>query len=333
MDRLLWLVLLIPALACAYFTSVALAETPNAEPATPKITFERTEVKVPTVKEGQTLSAQFIFSNQGKADLIIDSVATSCGCTLAQFDRVIKPGGKGVINLELQTSGIAGPYRKTAVVKTNDPSNTSMTLTMTGESLSQVKVDKGRNLKLEGCLEQNPSISFTVSDAYGGPLVIAAIENTLMEYLDVVAVPQPDGRSYDLTLRSRVKEPKNFSGPINLLIPESPRVSIHVTADIRGPFTVQPKEIHFGEVKKNLPGKAGRTILVQNVCADKLIINNILYNQDHFKVEERWAEPEQKLKLVVSPQPENLSAGPFEERLGLELNGKVYYVLLKGIIS
>jgi hypothetical protein len=332
MDRMLRLVLLIAVLACAYVTSFAFADTPSTEPATPKIIFERTEAAVPTVKEGQTLTAQFTFSNQGKADLIIDSVTTSCGCTLAQFDEVTKPGGKGVINLELQTSGIAGPYRKTAMVTTNDPTNPSMTLIMTGESLSQVKVDKGRNLKLEGCLEQNPSISFNVSDADGGPMVIAAIENTLMEYLDVVAAPQPDGRSYDLTLRSRVKEPKNFSGPINLLIPDSPRVSIHVTADIRGPFTIQPKEIHFGQVKKNLQGKAGRTILVENACADKLIIDKLLYNNDHFRVEERWSVPEQKLKLVVSPRTENLPTGPFEERLAIESNKKVYYVFLKGTV-
>ncbi|MBI5522445.1 MAG: DUF1573 domain-containing protein [Desulfarculus sp.] len=332
MPRLFRLILLIAVQACAFWASVAFAETSNVEPATPKIALERTEDIVPTVKEGQTLTAQFAFINQGQADLVVESVTTSCGCTLAQFDKVTKPGGKGVINLELHTSGIAGSYRKTATVKTNDPTNPSITLIMTGESVSQVKVDKGRNLKLEGCLDQNPSISFNVSDAEGGPLVIVAIENSLMEYLDVVAAPRPDGRSYDLTLRSRVKEPKNFTGPINLLIPDSPMVSIHVTANIRGPFTIQPQEIHFGEVKMNLQGKVGRTILVQNTCADKLIVGNILYNHDHFKLEERWSEPEQKLKLVVSPRTENLPAGPFEERLGIESNGKVYDVLLKGII-
>lgn len=333
MPKLFRLVQLIVVLACTHLVPAALAETPVAEPTFPNIALERTEIAFPKVKEGQTLTAQFPFSNQGNMDLVIDSVTPSCGCTVARFDKVTNPGGKGMVHLELQTSGISGPYRKTAVVSTNDPANPSITLLMTGESLSQVKVDKGRSLEIVGCPDQSPSISTTVSDADGRPLVIVAVENSLKEYLDVVVAPQPDGLSYDLTLRSRVKEPMKFSGHINLLIPDSPTVSLYVTADIRGPFTVQPQEIHFGEVKKHTQGKVGRIIFVQKACADRLAIDNLLYNHDHFKVEERWLEPEQKLKLVVSPRSENLPIGPFEEKLGIQFNEKVYYVLLKGITS
>ncbi len=333
MHHLYSRILLLAALLGICLASVAMAEPPAAEPASPKIAFERTEIAFPRVKEGQTLTAQFPFSNQGNMDLVIDSVTTSCGCTVARFDKVTNSGGKGMIQLDLQTSGISGSYRKTAVVNTNDPANPSMNLVMTGESLSQVKVDKGRSLELVGCPDQAPSISTNVSDADGRPLVIVAIENSLKEYLDVVAAPQPDGRSYDLTLRSRVKEPMKFSGPINLLIPDSPMVSLYVTVDIRGPFTVQPQEIHFGQVKKDTQGKGGRTIFVQRACADRLAIDDLLYNRDHFKVEERWLEPEQRLKLVVSPRAENLPIGPFEEKLGVQFNEKVYYVILKGTIS
>lgn len=333
MHMLFRLALLIAALACAFGTYVAYAEAPNAEPATPKIALERTEVIFPTVKEGQTLAAQFAFSNQGQAELVIDGVTTSCGCTVAQFSKVTKPGDHGMLSLELQTSGIVGPYRKTATVSTNDPANPSITLTMIGESLSQIKVDKGRNLQLVGCLDQNPSITFNVSDADGGPLAIAAIENHLTDFLDVVAAPRPDGRSYDLTLRSRVKEPKNFSGPIILLIPNSPRVTINVIGDIRGPFVMQPQVVHFGQIAKNFQGNITRTVLVENTCDDKLLIDSIIYNHDYFTVEERWTEPEQKLKLVVSPRTENIPAGPFEERVGIEFKGKVYFIILKGTVS
>ena len=121
-------VLLIAVLACVHLASAAFAETPVAEPITPKIAFEITEIAFPRVKEGQTLTAQFPFSNQGKMDLVIDSVTTSCGCTVARFDKVTNPGGKGMIHLELQTSGISGSYRKTAVVNTNDPANPSLNL-------------------------------------------------------------------------------------------------------------------------------------------------------------------------------------------------------------
>jgi hypothetical protein len=333
MSRLLRLVLSAAVLAVALMATQVLAEPTMTKSNAPKVVFDKMEIVYPNVREGELLKAQFPFSNQGKMNLIIDSVTPSCGCTVAEFDRVTQPGAKGVINLDLDTSGISGTFRKTAVVNTNDPTNPFVTLIMTGETASKIKVDKGRRLDLVGCLGQNPSVSTGLSSIDGKPLIVAGVENPMQEYLTTELSHSPNNRSYNLTVRSKVKEPMEFAGPIFLLVPGAPKVSIYVVADIRGAFTVQPQEVYFGGVKKGQQAEVIRSIAVNKTCVDKLAVDRLLYDPDHFKVEERWVEHNQKLLLVVSPLPENLPLGPFEEKLGIQTADKIFYVRLKGIIN
>jgi hypothetical protein len=333
MSRLLRLAWFSAALAVALIANQAMAEPTMTKSNAPKVAFEKLEIVYPNVREGEMLKAQFPFSNQGKMNLIIDSVTPSCGCTVAQFDRVTPPGAKGMINMDLDTSGISGSFRKTAVVNTNDPSNPFVTLVMTGETASKVKVEKGRRLDLVGCMGENPSVSTGLSSVDGQPLIVAGVENPMQEYLTTELSHSPGNRSYNLTVRSKVKEPMEFAGPIYVLVPGAPKVSIYVVADIRGAFTVQPQEVYFGGVKKGQQAEVVRTVAVNRTCVDRLKIDRLLYDPDHFKVEERWLEHEGKLMLLVNPRADNLPPGPFEEKLGIQSGDKIFYVRMKGIVN
>ena len=43
-------------------------------------------------EEGTVVPFQFEVANRGQADLEVTQVKPSCGCTVAKWDRVIKPG-------------------------------------------------------------------------------------------------------------------------------------------------------------------------------------------------------------------------------------------------
>ncbi|MFZ5584703.1 MAG: DUF1573 domain-containing protein [Thermodesulfobacteriota bacterium] len=324
--RLVWL---LTALAALVWAAPALAAAPKG----PKIVFDQTEIVYPNAKEGQTLAAQFTFTNQGAQNVIVDSVTPSCGCQVAKFDKVVAPGQKGVINLELDTSGITGAFRKTAVVASNDPTNPFVTLVMIGETSSRVKVEKGRRLDLAGCLGGNVSVSTDLSEPEGRPLIIAGVENPMSEYLDAALSRQADGRRYTLTITSKAKEPMEYAGPIYLVVPGASKVSLYVVADIKGPFSVSPQEVYFGGISQGLKGDVQRSIQVQKTCVDKLVIEKLIYDADKFKVEERWTEPEGRLLLVVSPRQDKLPKGPFEDKIGIQSQGKIFYVRLKGIVN
>ena len=88
----------------------------------PKIKFKETVWDFGKVKQGEVLSHQFIFANEGDATLVIQRVSTSCGCTaaLASADK-IQPGKEGRIEIKFDTRGYGGQVSKLVYVDSNDP--------------------------------------------------------------------------------------------------------------------------------------------------------------------------------------------------------------------
>jgi hypothetical protein len=55
---------------------------------------------------------------------------------LVRFDRTIPPGGEGSVKISLNPKGCTGTTKKTAFVKTNDPKNPMLQLTVKGRPAS-----------------------------------------------------------------------------------------------------------------------------------------------------------------------------------------------------
>ena len=87
----------------------------------PKIFFESTEYnfgQVPARSENQCF---FEFSNIGDADLVIEDVKSTCGCTIAEPAKsVLKPGQSSEISA-VYTAGSYGTVHKQITIYTNDP--------------------------------------------------------------------------------------------------------------------------------------------------------------------------------------------------------------------
>ena len=78
------------------------------------------------VKEGEKVTHVFEVLNTGKADLFLQSVRPSCGCTTPRYEqKPIRPGKKGTIEVVFDTKGRPGKQRKSVMVVTNtEPPNT-----------------------------------------------------------------------------------------------------------------------------------------------------------------------------------------------------------------
>jgi len=93
-------------------------------------------VEAGTVAQGQVVEAVFEIVNQGNADLTISDVRPSCGCTVAEFDKAIRPGRKGRVLLKVETRGFTGPITKSALVsRTTRPARRRRSGGRDGEAL------------------------------------------------------------------------------------------------------------------------------------------------------------------------------------------------------
>jgi hypothetical protein len=87
----------------------------------PKIKFKETSWDFGRVKQGELLSHEFVFGNEGDATLIIQKVTTTCGCTAALLSAdKIPPGKEGKIEIKFDTRGYGGQVSKLLFVDSND---------------------------------------------------------------------------------------------------------------------------------------------------------------------------------------------------------------------
>lgn len=86
----------------------------------PVMVFEDTMHHFGTINEGEKVTYDFDFTNEGKTPLIISNATGSCGCTVPEYTKdPIAPGASGVIKVLFNSDGKKGHQRKSVTVMTN----------------------------------------------------------------------------------------------------------------------------------------------------------------------------------------------------------------------
>ena len=101
-------------------------EDPNG----PRLTFDKTTHDFGTVIQGEKLTYTFNFTNTGKAPLVIENAAASCGCTTSTPPKApIKPGESGKIDVTFDSKTKSGAVEtKVRVVSNSYPTPTVLTI-------------------------------------------------------------------------------------------------------------------------------------------------------------------------------------------------------------
>jgi len=108
-----------------YFPPMTAEEKAKA----PKIVFDKMTNDFGDVKQGEIVTTQFKFTNNGTQDLNIIKTKTSCGCTVSEPEKtLLKAGETTNIKVTFYTAGKKGKESKDIHVYTNDPSNPEPTL-------------------------------------------------------------------------------------------------------------------------------------------------------------------------------------------------------------
>lgn len=86
------------------------------------------------MKQKSTVEHNFTFKNNGKNDLLIRKIRSSCGCTaVTPSETTIKAGGTSQIKAIFNSGTRVGRQNKSITVITNDPKNPNIVLRVTGE--------------------------------------------------------------------------------------------------------------------------------------------------------------------------------------------------------
>jgi len=254
------------ALALA-FAPAPLAAQAKAD-AGPKLVIAEDKKDVGQVAKGEPIKHVFVLKNAGTADLHITDVKPSCGCTVPEFDKVIKPGAEGKVTLTVDTKNFSGPISKTALVVSDDPALPQMTLFLTAYVKPFVEALPYGFFRIQ-TLTGEPSSSelFLVSDEPDFKPTKPEVSQT---YLKVAIVPAEEKEriankgpnQYKITLTNTPDAPEGLLGgyvKVQTGIKKQPEMEIAVNGYIKPTVSITPLSINFGNfdpkgeaVKRNI---------------------------------------------------------------------------------
>ena len=99
---------------------------------TPKIQMDEESFDFGEMKQGESVTHDFVLKNIGDAKLIISTAKGSCGCTVPAWPKEpISKGEEGIIKVTFNSAGKSGKQNKTVTLVTNAIPNTKV-ITITG---------------------------------------------------------------------------------------------------------------------------------------------------------------------------------------------------------
>ncbi|MDQ6892571.1 MAG: DUF1573 domain-containing protein [Acidobacteriota bacterium] len=279
--------------ACVAITALLVAGVSEAQqkaPAKPKAagtdaTKARAAVAAPKIEvlpetkdagivaKGQVIETTFVVKNNGGSDLVISDARPGCGCTVASFDKVIKPGAEGKVVTSVDTKSFSGPISKSVLLVSNDPERGQINLFVKAtvkpfvdilpQPYVRIAVVKGdsdtRDVIL---LSEEKTFKPTVAES-SQPYVKAEIAPAN----EKDKVPGHPGEQYRVRITVTPDAPEGLlNAPVRIAtgVPQQPTIEIPISGVVRARVSVTPVMVNFGNFQ------AGKEPITRNI----IVTNN-----------------------------------------------------------
>ncbi|MDD4857758.1 MAG: DUF1573 domain-containing protein, partial [Candidatus Krumholzibacteria bacterium] len=222
----------------------------------PKAVIEKDTVRVGEVFEVQDIEYTFKVKNVGDADLQILEVHPGCGCSVADFDKVIPPGQEGRVHAKIFGTQISpGEFAKVFSVRTNDTEHAQFDLAVMG-TVTKV-FDFSRELRWAGFTDEDPKLDCVITNLLKTPVNILGVHWTdegdgkqLDEKIGIKVETIEKGKRYRLvTWQKGNLQPGNLSGGI-ALVTDFPKVKERISPvaiTVMGDVELHRKKLYYGE--------------------------------------------------------------------------------------
>ena len=251
------------------------AGTDAAKPvvAAPKIEVLPETKDAGVVAKGQVIETTFVVKNNGGSDLVISDARPGCGCTVASFDKVIKPGAEGKVVTSVDTKSFSGPISKSVLLVSNDPERGQINLFVKAtvkpfvdilpQPYVRVAVVKGdsdtRDVIL---LSEEKTFKPTVAES-SQPYVKAEIAPAS----EKDKVPGHPGEQYRVRITVTPDAPEGLlNAPVRIAtgVAQQPTIEIPISGVVRARVSVTPVMVNFGNFQ------AGKEPITRNI----IVTNN-----------------------------------------------------------
>lgn len=290
-------------LACFCLCTFAAAQDqPPAKPAAPHLELGAQEWNFGDVWQGEPASKEISVKNAGDAPLEIEA-KTSCGCTVATKPKSpLAPGESTSLTISYNTVGKVGPASQTVTIGTNDPTQQSMTIRVTGNVKPLYELDPKDGISF-GQLWQDSQVTnkLTVINKYSEKvdLKLKAGQDFGQFAIDFKEIDP--GMRYELTAGTKPPlKVGRFQLEVVLTtgIERIPEIKAQIYGFVQAPVTVRPAKLFL---PRNSVSEMKRILRVTHAVNQQIEITGAKSTDEAIKVE-----------LAPTTQPTGDNSGPRE---------------------
>lgn len=228
----------------------------------PIIVCDESEYFFGAVPNTESISHDFILTNEGASPLHISAVRTDCGCVLTRLGNdTLAPGESVALKIKFDLKRRSGQQVRRIIVESNDPSQPRLVLMLAGEAIAPVEIVPDRiywgNILTTATAEKSCEIRFSEGDE--SYITSVTSSNSLFAVDSLTVKPR---RVYKVVIRTvpPLKE-GSFQSTLRLLTdhPRLPILEIPMQGRIVADIYAIPEEI----IVKSSDGRpVARTLLV-----------------------------------------------------------------------
>jgi hypothetical protein len=331
---------LIAALALG---AAAVVAQEAASGAAPKAVAVEPTKDLGVVSQGSKVTHEFVIKNEGNAPLVLHDVRPGCGCTVAEYDEKIAPGGSGTVKAVMDTSDFAGAIAKGLTVFTNDPQAPTLELVMKAEVRTHIVAHPGyaRYIYVQGAEPGTISQTMWTVDK-GVDLEILGVSSPY-PYLKVgfreakqeERRPEAQGRQWIVTTTLTEEAPVGALTDYVIISTNHPQQTVArlpVSGFVRPQLAATPSVVNLGERKVDKPMQL--SVHVRNFAEQEISLTDVASTLQGVTAEIKPIQEGREYQVQVTLGPE-LPKGALDGRIEVQTSSAQFPVLeipIKGTV-
>ena len=290
--------------------------------------------KFEPVSEGTIVSHEFVITNSGNQELLIDRVISSCGCTVVEVSpKNVAPTQSAKVKVEFDTTGFSGYKTKSVRIYSNDPESSMTTLYLEGrveselvvepallsfEKIQQAKVSLASQEVVVKVRDLDSDIKIKSVRSPSKRLIIKEIEaDDQFRRLAVMLKPDlPIGEFRDRVL-------------IRLDGASSKSLNIPVSVDIVGDLKLSPPVVSFGLLASN--DRIHRKVIVENLSGREIKLQRATSEFEGLRVSHKSWNNGKEYILDLELDPSKLVGEQFKTQVILEFDAPEYSAVVLNV--
>lgn len=277
------------------------------------------------VVKGDHMVHTFVLRNTGDTPITLSHVLPSCGCTVADFDRTIPPGGEGKVEAELDTLTLTGKADTILGVFVEGHEDPALTLTLEAEVVNKLLAHPGYARWIYVQHEEEGTIDQTVYSNDGAEFEILSVEPPIpavdVTFREAEADERQEKASGSQWVVSATLDSKAPVGPVSGFItvhtshPQQKVMQIPVSGFVRPAVFVEPQRGDFGTLELAEPRHA--TFQVRTFSSEPIQLTGAAVDIPGASASIETVEEGRTYNVVVVFDPATMSAGRFDGELEL----------------